>query len=676
MDDDSIRWWPIEQAEADGESSPELDQRKGVERPGEKRVKFEQVIGFKGSEKKCKVYYALAKSNNKFSGRLLKLKKLTIKLPQQPKTSQLEDQRQQHSDEQTAGLILLIQHIEDILEERRKHRPGRLLIYVNPFGGKGRALHLYKTQVRRLFEIANVEVKLIITKYANHARDTIEDPQFNVEYFDGIICVGGDGMFSELMNGLLFRYNREKILLAQHAKSNDNANNEGPQADNHDEDPHDPNGFANADYDQRKRTTANKMTTNMTPANIQTSGHNDDNKASKNITNHDDDDGGNCNNSEKTSPTTKQTSSPNQAQIDDAQLLKLRLALGGIGKQFISPPIPVGVIGAGSTDANSFGLLGTNDVITAALNIILGNQINIDVCSVHSLKEDKLLKFVSTFVAYGYFGDVVRESEKFRWMGPSRYDVTGFNNLIRNRTYNGLVRILTSDKDGTPLESARCHKNCELCCFEQQEVQGSKPTGEELLLNQTADKIDNFKVIEKAGSFVGVNAAVTACRCPKTKKGFSPNNHLANGCADLILVMPCTRLQYIRYLLRVGLSNKSAFDLKYVEAFRCRQFEFVAERREETKQDKPEQKLREQPWSSSSLDSAVLSASSSSSTSTSRTNVNQQESKHSTRASCEPDNHNVSMGSSWNADGEILEEQSIRVKVNNQLLRVFGTGEP
>lgn len=338
-------------------------------------------------------------------------------------------------------------------------------------------------------------------------------------------------------------------------------------------------------------------------------------------------------------------------------MINLKSALGGIGEQFNSPIIPIGVIGAGSTDANSFGLIGTNDVTTATLNIILGNLIDIDVCSIHSLNEDRLLRFVSTFVGYGYFGDVIRESEKLRWLGPSRYDVTGVNNLIKNRTYKGQINILFSPYDGSPMNTnERCHKECKMCRSNIGERQKSI---EELEL----------KLIERKGAFVGVNAAVTACRCPQTKKGFSPTNHLANGCADLILVRPCTRLQYIQYLLRTGWTKKSPFDLKYVEAYRCRQFEFVAHQQVVKSND--EALIRKTfAANQSTTSSASSSSSSSSSSSVDRS------SSHSDSLDLKRSTSNKDSFSSWNVDGESLEEQSIRVKVNNQLLRVFGTGEP
>jgi len=57
--------------------------------------------------------------------------------------------------------------------------------------------------VAPLFRAAGVRFTVIVTERANHARDLLRsDPLGDV---DGVVCVGGDGMFSELFNGLLLR---------------------------------------------------------------------------------------------------------------------------------------------------------------------------------------------------------------------------------------------------------------------------------------------------------------------------------------------------------------------------------------------------------------------------------------------------------------------------------------
>lgn len=34
---------------------------------------------------------------------------------------------------------------------------------------------------------------------------------------------------------------------------------------------------------------------------------------------------------------------------------------------------------------------------------------------------------------YGFYGDVITESEKYRWMGPKRYDYAGTMVFLRHR---------------------------------------------------------------------------------------------------------------------------------------------------------------------------------------------------------------------------------------------------
>lgn len=88
-----------------------------------------------------------------------------------------------------------------------------------------------------------------------------------------------------------------------------------------------------------------------------------------------------------------------------------------------TPLLPIGVIPSGSTDTVAYSLHGTTDVQTAAIHIIFGDSTGLDISSVHS--EQTLLRLYASVLSYGYLGDVIRDSEKFRWMGPQRYDYSG-----------------------------------------------------------------------------------------------------------------------------------------------------------------------------------------------------------------------------------------------------------
>ena len=54
-----------------------------------------------------------------------------------------------------------------------------------------------------------------------------------------------------------------------------------------------------------------------------------------------------------------------------------------------------------------------------------------DISSICS--KDELLRYSVSFAGYGFFGDVVRDSEKLRWVGVKRYDLSGAKTFLANR---------------------------------------------------------------------------------------------------------------------------------------------------------------------------------------------------------------------------------------------------
>ncbi|CAK9141793.1 unnamed protein product [Ilex paraguariensis] len=82
-------------------------------------------------------------------------------------------------------------------------RPKRLFIFVNPFGGKKSASKIFLDDVKPLLEDANVEYTLQETKYQLHAKEITQT--LDLTKYDGIVCVSGDGILVEVVNGLLER---------------------------------------------------------------------------------------------------------------------------------------------------------------------------------------------------------------------------------------------------------------------------------------------------------------------------------------------------------------------------------------------------------------------------------------------------------------------------------------
>lgn len=183
-------------------------------------------------------------------------------------------------------------------------------MFINPYGGKKIAMKIYEKYGKPLFQLAGIDVNVIVSQRSNQIRDYILSQQIN--NYDGLICVGGDGTFSELFNGLLLRTMIDLKLNTQQP-----------------------------DY-------------------------------------------------------------------------------------YPVPEIPIGVIPGGSTDTVAYCLHGTTDIQTSVIHIILGQINGMDLSSANN--STGLMCFYASIMSYGYLGDVARDSERFRWMGPKRYDYSGKNN--------------------------------------------------------------------------------------------------------------------------------------------------------------------------------------------------------------------------------------------------------
>ena len=87
----------------------------------------------------------------------------------------------------------------------------------------------------------------------------------------------------------------------------------------------------------------------------------------------------------------------------------------------------------GSTDTIAYCMHGSTDIQTSVLQIIFGDRIGIDLVSVYD--ESRLLRLYASVISYGYLGDVAHQSDKYRWMGPKRYDYSGMRLVSVYETY-------------------------------------------------------------------------------------------------------------------------------------------------------------------------------------------------------------------------------------------------
>nr|XP_020859282.1 sphingosine kinase 2 [Phascolarctos cinereus] len=89
-------------------------------------------------------------------------------------------------------------------------RPPRLLLLVNPFGGRGLAWQWCKNHVLPMIAEAGLSFNLIQTERQNHARELVQG--LRLSEWDGIVTVSGDGLLYEVVNGLLDRPDWEEAV--------------------------------------------------------------------------------------------------------------------------------------------------------------------------------------------------------------------------------------------------------------------------------------------------------------------------------------------------------------------------------------------------------------------------------------------------------------------------------
>ncbi|KAH9487790.1 hypothetical protein Btru_068344 [Bulinus truncatus] len=431
---------------------------------------------------------------------------------------------------------LWTEKIQDILRNPEWKRPKRLLVFINPFGGKRKGPKIFYEKVRPLFELAGIYSELIITKRQFHARDVIYE--YDLQTVDGLVCVGGDGTFSELLNGLLDRVNSESGI---------------------------------------------EQTFRHIPK---------------------------------------------------------------------SPSLRIGIIPAGSTDAIVYSLVGINDPATSALQIILGDTLGMDVNALY--KKEEFVKYTVTMSGYGYYGDLLKESESLRWMGPKRYTWCGFKTFLANKAYEGEVSfLLASEEDSHPRDHSVCYAGCEKCKQAGVKIQQMLSGKDNLLEYDLGGASEAMLPVKRAsfmmkdgwhhvkGRFSAINLVTISCRCDLSPLGMSPSSHLGDGCMDLILIHDCSRLQYLRHLARIPDTKADQFDFSFIQVYRVKEFSF-----------KPITEPEDVDEGEGQDRSGCI-----------RTKAGH------TRLSSERNNNSV-----WNCDGEVLDHPSLYAQVHCQLIKLFARG--
>ncbi|XP_046895608.1 ceramide kinase family protein [Hypomesus transpacificus] len=448
-------------------------------------------------------------------------------------------------------------NLRSALKTHSPSRPHRLLVFINPFGGKKRARQIYHSLVAPLFELAGISSHVVVTERANQARDHILKK--DLTGFDGVVCVGGDGMFSELLHGVIGRTQQEA-------------------------------GLSECD-----------TTVALQPCSLH-----------------------------------------------------------------------IGVIPAGSTDCVCFATVGVNDPVTSALHIIIGDSQPLDVCSVHH--PSALVRYSVSLLGYGFYGDVLAESERHRWMGPLRYDYAGTMVYLGNRSYPGIVKYLPAEPQlSSPRDNTRCMSGCRVCSESTERLFPHPPDS---LYSSHFSHFSNDaegEWVSVEGRFRCVSLTCMSSSCPRSPLGLSPSAHLADGTGDLIIVRDTHPLSFLTFLHR-HTTSQDQFDLPFVEVHRVKAVRFSLPPGEEDEE--------EDSGSEGGTERQCVHDGETRSSSGSQQHLAERGEERGI-ANSKRRKKNFLCGlcggrapsvSVWNCDGEILPYTELLSRVHGQLVRLYARG--
>lgn len=182
----------------------------------------------------------------------------------------------------------------------------------------------------------------------------------------------------------------------------------------------------------------------------------------------------------------------------------------------------------------------------------------LDLVSVYD--ENRLLRLYASVLSYGYLGDVAYHSDQYRWMGPKRYDYSGFKKLVANKGYEGEIAMFSEIDSAS--ECSKCYENCQNCLRKRPD-------------QAHMNKIETqWKTLQ--GKFFMISGANISCACTRSPNGIAPYSHLGDGNLHLVLVRHTSLFNNLRLLLRLSSQHQGFENLSFVETYRAKEFCFRA----------------------------------------------------------------------------------------------------
>ncbi|CAK9272818.1 unnamed protein product [Sphagnum jensenii] len=154
----------------------------------------DDLIGIKGGGELCIILHTFCLSSSSSSKRPI-CRAAAAAIPKRKR----KDMRLSFANERSRQMWF--ETIQRFLDEAG--RPKKLMVIVNPFGGEGAGKKLFLQIVEPLLLAAKISFTMKETMFNSHAKDLAKS--LDLSQFDGIVCVSGDGVLVEVLNGLLER---------------------------------------------------------------------------------------------------------------------------------------------------------------------------------------------------------------------------------------------------------------------------------------------------------------------------------------------------------------------------------------------------------------------------------------------------------------------------------------
>jgi ceramide kinase len=130
---------------------------------------------------------------------------------------------------------------------------------------------------------------------------------------------------------------------------------------------------------------------------------------------------------------------------------------------------------------------------------------------------------MATMLAYGFFGNIIEQSDRWRFFGPLRYSLAGFFQFIRNTSYHTQLAITQSPEKHS---SEAINDNLDRYSSDNS-VKRREISDENSKVNERIDseKLSSPVQTKREGRYRTINCLNMPCRCDKSNYGMSPFVH-------------------------------------------------------------------------------------------------------------------------------------------------------